>query len=218
MTTQTAPGKASYAEVAAAPPHTAHANERSYGSQKRGGDGNILGFLNVRGLQHFIRLRKFVPINDQLSAELGVDLNVKNQSYFPQAALTYQIQRKDGRKLAVLRATRNAIFLRKTFTLTPPKVDMSFNLHATAGVSYKGQPEFAVDVDNVKPTGLVIGAALIMLALGKPLTGSRAFGGASFALPQMGDCKAMAESKVMAERKGKGLHLSIKQLNAVLRL
>ncbi len=50
-----------------------------------------------------------------------------------------QIQRKDGRKLAVLRATRNAIFLRKTFTLTPPKVDMSFNLHATAGVSYKGK-------------------------------------------------------------------------------
>ena len=48
-----------------------------------------------------------------------------------------------------------------------------------------------MDVDNVKPTGLVIGAALIMLALGKPLTGSRAFGGASFALPQMGDCKAM---------------------------
>ncbi len=72
-----------------------HANERSYGSQKRGGDGNILGFLNVRGLQHFIRLRKFVPINDQLSAELGVDLNVKNQSYFPQAALTYQARHPD---------------------------------------------------------------------------------------------------------------------------
>ncbi len=50
-----------------------------------------------------------------------------------------QIQRKDGRKLAVLRATRNAVFLRKTFTLTPPKVDMSFNLHATGGVSYKGK-------------------------------------------------------------------------------
>ncbi len=72
-----------------------HANERSYGSQKRGGDGNILGFLSVRGLQHFIRLRKFVPINDQLSAELGVDLNVKNQSYFPQAALTYQASHPD---------------------------------------------------------------------------------------------------------------------------
>ena len=54
-----------------------------------------------------------------------------------------------------------------------------------------GQPEFGVDVDNVKPTGLVVGAALIMLALGKPLTGSRAFGGAMFSLPQMGDCKAM---------------------------
>ena len=31
-------------------------------------------------------------------------------------------------------------------------------------------------------------------------------------------CRVQAESKVMAERKGKGLHLSIKQLNAVLRL
>ena len=39
----------------------------------------------------------------------------------------------------MLRATRNAVFLRKTFTLTPPKVDMSFNLHTTAGVSYKGE-------------------------------------------------------------------------------
>ena len=46
-------------------------------------------------------------------------------------------------------------------------------------------------MDNVKPTGLVIGAALLMLAVGKPLTGSRAFGGAMFSLPQMGDCKAM---------------------------
>jgi hypothetical protein len=61
-----------------------------------------------------------------------------------------------------------------------------------------GQPEFGVDVDNVKPTGLVVGAALIMLALGKPLTGSRAFGGALFSLPQMGDCKAM----VRPSRKG----------------
>ena len=73
-----------------------HANEGSYGSQKHGGNGNILGFLSVRGMQHFIRLRKFVPINDQLSAELGVDLNVKNQSYFPQAALTYQASHPDS--------------------------------------------------------------------------------------------------------------------------
>ena len=48
----------------------------------------------------------------------------------------------------------------------------------------------------MKPNGLVIGAALIMLALGKPLTGSRAFGGAMVSLPQMGDCKAMVSSDV----------------------
>ena len=66
-----------------------HANELK--SQKHGGDGNILGFLNIKGLQHYIRLRKFVPITDQLSAELGVDLNVKRQNYLPHAALTYQV-------------------------------------------------------------------------------------------------------------------------------
>ena len=54
-------------------------------------DGKLLGFFSIRGMQHYIRLRKFVPINDQLSAELGVDLNVKRQNYFPHAALTYQV-------------------------------------------------------------------------------------------------------------------------------
>ncbi|CAK0751998.1 hypothetical protein CVIRNUC_002112 [Coccomyxa viridis] len=219
MTTQTAPSKASYAEVAAAPPpRTAHGNEGAHRSQKQGESGKILGFFSIKGMQHYIRLRKFVPINDQLSAELGVDLNVKRQNYFPHAALTYQLQNKAGNKIAVLRATRKSLFVRKTFNLSPPKVDMSFNLHTTAGISYKGQPEFALDVDNVKPNGLVIGAALIMLALGKPLTGSRAFGGAMFSLPQMGDCKAMAEVKAMAERNGKGMNLGLKQVNAVLRL
>lgn len=161
-----------------------HANERASGSQKRGGDGNILGFLSFRGLQHYIRLRKLVQINDQLSAELGVDLSVKRQNYIPQAALTYQVLsyrdnrsmtrvpmlvcdisdinagiqatslpelsssdilapalqiQKDGKKIAVLRATRQSLFVRKTFTLTPPKVDVSFNLHTTAGISYKGE-------------------------------------------------------------------------------
>lgn len=67
----------------------------------------------------------------------------------------------------------------------PVQQSISSELHAA------GQPEFAVDVDNVKPNGLVIGAAVIMLLLGKPLSGSRAFGGAMFSLPQMGDCKAM---------------------------
>ena len=68
-------------------------------------------------------------------------------SWSGQMALVYlgnrsQI-RKDGRNLAVLRATRTALFLRKTFTLTPPKVDVSFNLHTTAGVSYRGESHIA---------------------------------------------------------------------------
>ena len=41
----------------------------------------------------------------------------------------------------MLRATRKSLFVRKTFNLSPPKVDMSFNLHTTAGVSYKGKPK-----------------------------------------------------------------------------
>ena len=40
----------------------------------------------------------------------------------------------------MLRATRKSLFVRKTFTLAQPKVDVSFNLHTTAGVSYKGKP------------------------------------------------------------------------------
>ncbi len=53
-----------------------------------------------------------------------------------------------------------------------------------------GQPEFAVDVDNIKPTGLVIGAAVAMLVLGKPLSGSRGFGGIQFNIPGLDSCLA----------------------------
>ena len=52
-----------------------------------------------------------------------------------------QLQNKAGKKVAVLRATRKSLFVRKTFNLSPPKVDVSFNLHTTAGISYKGKPK-----------------------------------------------------------------------------
>lgn len=123
-----------------------------------------------------------------------------------------------------------------------------------------GQPEFAVDVDNMKPTGLVVAAAVTMLLLGKPLSGSRGFGGLQFGLPSTGTCTAkasisafyqaslhlqweelpahlissclcrfrslsellrdvdaQAESKAVVERRGKGLLVSVKQINGVLR-
>jgi hypothetical protein len=45
-------------------------------------------------------------------------------------------------------------------------------------------------VDNVKPLGLVIGAAVAMLLAGKPLSGSRGFGGLQYGLPKIGDMNA----------------------------
>ena len=53
-----------------------------------------------------------------------------------------------------------------------------------------GQPEFALDVDNIKPTGLVFGFAVALLLMGKPLSGSRGFGGLQFNLPKNGDVTA----------------------------
>ncbi|KAK9906443.1 hypothetical protein WJX75_001896 [Coccomyxa subellipsoidea] len=208
----------SYAEVVAAPPPSSSSSRGVKGSRGQQGDKSgepFLGFLKLQGLQHYLRLRKGLRVTDQLSAELGVDLNVKRQTYIPHAALSYELLGKQGQKIATLRATRQSLFIRKTFAVTPPRV--SFNLHTTAGVSYKGQPEFAVDVDNIKPKGLVVAAALALLVLGKPLSGSRGFGGLQFALPKTGTCTAKAESKAVVERNGKGLMVAIKQINGVLR-
>ena len=47
-----------------------------------------------------------------------------------------------------------------------------------------------MDVDNIKPKGLVAVAAVAMLLLGKPLSGSRGFGGLQFTLPKTGTCTA----------------------------
>ena len=56
--------------------------------------------------------------------------------------------------------------------------------------SRAGRPEFGLDVDNIRPMQVVVGAALAMLALGKPLSGSRGFGGLQFGLPVSGDAVA----------------------------
>ncbi len=48
-----------------------------------------------------------------------------------------QLLRK-GEPFATLRATPQMLMLRKSFYLSPPKVDMSFTLHTMAGVTYEG--------------------------------------------------------------------------------
>lgn len=53
-----------------------------------------------------------------------------------------------------------------------------------------GRPEFGIDVDNIKPAQVVVAAAVAMLMLGKPLSGSRGFGGMQFGLPVSGDAVA----------------------------
>jgi len=58
-----------------------------------------------------------------------------------------------------------------------------------------GRPEFGLDVDNIRPIQVVVGAALAMLALGKPLSGSRGFGGLQFGLPVSGDAVAKARPR-----------------------
>ena len=59
-----------------------------------------------------------------------------------------------------------------------------------------GRPEFGVDVDNIKPMELVVAGALGMLLFGKPLAGSRAFGGMQFGLPVNGDATAKVGAPV----------------------
>ena len=61
--------------------------------------------------------------------------------------------------------------------------------------AFAGQPEFALDVDNVKPLGLVVGAAVALLLAGKPLSGSRGFGGLQYGLPRIGDVTAKVEQR-----------------------
>ena len=52
----------------------------------------LLGFLRLQGVQHWLRLRKKLQLTDVASAELGVDLNVKNKRYMPHMALSYDVR------------------------------------------------------------------------------------------------------------------------------
>ena len=59
--------------------------------QGKQGPRELLGFLRLQGMQHWLRLRKRLQLSDVASAELGVDLNLKNQRYMPHAALSYEV-------------------------------------------------------------------------------------------------------------------------------
>jgi hypothetical protein len=71
-----------------------------------------------------------------------------------------------------------------------PALRAAARVTARASRPRAGRPEFGLDVDNIRPMQVVVGAALAMLALGKPLSGSRGFGGLQFGLPVSGDAVA----------------------------
>ena len=48
-----------------------------------------------------------------------------------------------------------------------------------------GVPEFGADLDNVKPAGLIVAAAVAMLAVGLPLSGGKTFGNVHTQLPSL---------------------------------
>lgn len=52
----------------------------------------LLGFLRLQGVQHWLRLRKRLQLTDVAAAELGVDLNVKNKRYMPHLAFSYDVR------------------------------------------------------------------------------------------------------------------------------
>ena len=55
------------------------------------GEGWDLPQLGLRGLQNFLKLRTRHRFSDQLTADLGVDINAVNQAIIPRAALSYQV-------------------------------------------------------------------------------------------------------------------------------
>ena len=48
-----------------------------------------------------------------------------------------------------------------------------------------GVPEFGADLDNVKPPGLIVAAAVAMLAVGLPLSGGKTFSNVHTQLPSL---------------------------------
>lgn len=71
-------------------------------------------------------------------------------------------------------------------------------------------------MDNIKPTGLVFGFAVALLLMGKPLSGSRGFGGLQFTLPKNNDMTAKVRRYGLPapghERLQLKKHLSVQQM------
>lgn len=60
---------------------------------------------------------------------------------------------------------------------------LAVRLLSTGILLCAGVPEFGLDIDNVKPVGLVAAAAAVVLAIGLPLSGGKTFGDLHTRLP-----------------------------------
>lgn len=186
-------------------------------SQASGSTGWDLPQLGIKGLQSFLKLRTRHKFNDRLSADLGVDIGAFNQAIIPRAALSYKLSAKDV-DMGVLRATPSRLVLLRSWKVDLQRI--SFRLDGSAGVTYQGNPDFSVDFGDIKPKALVFVAAAVMLILGKPLTGTKPFGNLAYSMPKLGsDISGKGEAKLSVKRESLGgFNVSLKQLNAVLRI
>lgn len=177
-----------------------------------------LGFLKLDGVQHILRLRSRLQLSNQLFADVGADFSLNRKALYPRTALEYKVQNKKGSHIATLRADRRALYVQKSFPLNL-RDKLTARIQATAATSYQGVPELSVGLEQVRPTWLIGVGAVALLALGKPITHSRTFGGTSINLPGGSqNSKIKGEVKASAYRNGKGLALALQQLNGILRV
>ncbi|KAL3148555.1 hypothetical protein ABBQ38_013989 [Trebouxia sp. C0009 RCD-2024] len=180
------------------------------------GSQNPLAF-HFGGLQNLLKLRTTFKFNERLSGLVGADVNVQQQTAFPVALLQYQIIGK-GRHWGVLQASTTGLTIKKPFKFQ--KKDFSCKITPKAGYTFQGRKELGLDVNSVKPWQAVLIGAVGIVALGRPVTGSKRYPDFTLTLPGMRGKKGLAqgEANVTVQRSRNGLSVSLNQFNGVLNL
>lgn len=186
--------------------------QRSAGSRAASLVSNLLSF---EGCESYAKVRRQVQLSSRARAVVGADIKIHpvKEGAIPIFELFYDWER-DGQLLGTFHLTKQRIALERNFHLQYKAV--SARVDTGVALTWQGEPQFGVGVQEIKPWPLVVGAAAVLYLMGRQLSAKKTLGRFLIDVPL---ARAYTLSKVetrLTVAKGRDPVLKVHQLNPLI--
>lgn len=185
------------------------------GNQVAKGSTQLGKLVSFEGAESYARLRRRFKVGERASIILGADVQIHPTSMpaMPVFELFYDWER-EGKFVGTVHLNRTRVMLERHFKLRYRAI--SARLETAIGLSRTGEPLAGIRVHDIQPWPIVLGAGVLLLALGQKVHGHKAFGQFDIDVPLFNiESTSKVEARVSLS---KGLQplLRVHQVNPII--